>query len=53
MAKRALQCGLGTSAEVDQARAERETAEAQPPLLEADITRLSHAIGVLAGSFPE
>ncbi|MCH3719012.1 RND transporter, partial [Campylobacter lari] len=35
-----------------QARAERETAEAQPPLLEADVARFSHAIGVLAGGFP-
>ena len=35
-----------------QARAERETAEAQPPLLEADIARFSHAIGVLVGGFP-
>lgn len=48
----ALQRGLGTSAEVAQARAEREAAEAQPPVLEAAIARLSHAIGVLAGGFP-
>ena len=52
LAGRALQRGLGTTAEVMQARAEREAAEAQPPLLEADIARLSHAIGVLAGGFP-
>ncbi|MFC3656413.1 TolC family protein [Xanthomonas hyacinthi] len=52
LAERAQQRGLGTSAEVAQARAEREVAQAQPPLLEADIARLSHAIGVLAGGFP-
>lgn len=52
LAERASQHGLGTSAEVAQARAEREVAEAQPPLLEAGIARLSHAIGVLAGGFP-
>lgn len=52
LAERALQRGLGTSAEVALARAEREAAEAQPPVLEADIARLSHAIGVLAGGFP-
>lgn len=52
LAERALQRGLGTSAEVAQARAEREAAQAQPPLLEADVRRLGHAIGVLAGGFP-
>ncbi len=52
LAERALQRGLGTSAEVAQARAEREAAEAQTPVLEAAIARLSHAIGVLAGGFP-
>lgn len=52
LAEKAMQHGLGTSADVRQARAERESAEAQPPLLEADILRLSHAIGVLAGGFP-
>lgn len=52
LAERALQRGLGTSAEVAQARAEREAAQAQPPLLEADMRRLEHAIGVLAGGFP-
>ncbi len=44
--------GMGTLADVMQARAERKTAEAQPPLMEADIARFSHAIGVLAGDFP-
>jgi NodT family efflux transporter outer membrane factor (OMF) lipoprotein len=52
LAEQALQHGLGTSVEVAQARAEREGAEAQPPVLEANIARLSHAIGVLAGGFP-
>ncbi|MQT88051.1 efflux transporter outer membrane subunit [Pseudomonas nabeulensis] len=52
LAQRALQRGLGTTADVMQARAEREAAQAQPPVLEADIARLSHAIGVLAGGFP-
>lgn len=52
LAERALQHGLGTSAEVAQARAEREAAQAQPPLLEADVRRLGHAIDVLAGGFP-
>ncbi|OZI35871.1 RND transporter [Bordetella genomosp. 1] len=52
LAERAHRNGLGTLADVTQARAERETAEAQPPLLEADIARFSHAIGALAGGFP-
>jgi NodT family efflux transporter outer membrane factor (OMF) lipoprotein len=52
LAEQAHRGGLGTLADVTQARAERETAEAQPPLLEADIARFSHAIGVLAGGFP-
>lgn len=52
LAEQAHRSGLGTLADVTQARAERETAEAQPPLLEADIARFSHAIGVLAGGFP-
>jgi outer membrane protein TolC len=51
LAERALAQGLGTSADVAQARAERETAQALPPLLDADIARLSHAIGVLTGGF--
>ncbi|SAI65374.1 outer membrane efflux protein [Bordetella ansorpii] len=52
LAERALRGGLGTPAEVAQARAEREAAQAQPPVLEAAVARLSHAIGVLAGGFP-
>lgn len=52
LAEQAYRSGLGTLTDVTQARAERETAEAQPPLLEADIARFSHAIGVLAGGFP-
>ncbi|WP_323370430.1 TolC family protein, partial [Pseudomonas helleri] len=52
LAERAHLSGLGTLADVTQARAEREMAEAQPPLLEADIASFSHAIGVLAGGFP-
>lgn len=52
LAERALRRGLGASADVMQARAEREMAQAQPPVLDADIVRLSHAIGVLAGGFP-
>ncbi|WP_296559294.1 efflux transporter outer membrane subunit [Rudaea sp.] len=51
LAEHALRQGLGTSAEWAQARAEREAAEAQPPLFEAEIGRWSHAIGVLAGGF--
>ncbi|VVE81387.1 efflux transporter outer membrane subunit [Pandoraea sputorum] len=52
LAQRAFAQGLGTSAEVAQARAERELAQAEPPRLQADIEQLSHAIGVLAGGFP-
>ena len=52
LAGQAHRMGLGTLADVMQARAERETAEAQPPLMEADIARFSHALGVLAGGFP-
>ncbi|MGE8659273.1 MAG: efflux transporter outer membrane subunit [Achromobacter sp.] len=52
LAEQARRSGLGTLADVTQARAEREMAQAQPPLLEADIARFSHAIGVLAGGFP-
>ncbi|CAM3947979.1 NodT family efflux transporter outer membrane factor (OMF) lipoprotein [Kerstersia gyiorum] len=52
LAEQAYRMGLGTLADVTQARAERETAEAKPPLMEADIARFSHAIGVLAGGFP-
>nr|WP_314364375.1 efflux transporter outer membrane subunit [uncultured Achromobacter sp.] len=52
LAEQAHRGGLGTLADVTQARAEREIAEAQPPLREADIARFSHAIGVLTGGFP-
>ncbi len=52
LAEQAHRSGLGTLADVAQARAERQMAQAQPPLLEADIARFSHAIGVLAGGFP-
>ncbi|WP_312206638.1 efflux transporter outer membrane subunit, partial [Pseudomonas kuykendallii] len=52
LAEQAQRSGLGTLADVTQARAEREMAEAQPPLLDADIAHFSHAIGVLAGGFP-
>ena len=52
LAEQAQRRGMGTLADVMQARAERKTAEAQPPLMEADIARFSHAIGVLAGGFP-
>ncbi|HEX7815004.1 efflux transporter outer membrane subunit [Dyella sp.] len=52
LAERAWRRGLGSSAELAQARAEREAAQAQPPLLEADVLRSSHAIGVLVGGFP-
>lgn len=52
LAERAQGGGLGTQADVTLARAERVAAQAQPPLLEADIARFSHAIGVLAGGFP-
>ena len=52
LAEQAQQRGMGTLADVMQARAERKTAEAQPPLMEADIARFSHAIGVLTGGFP-
>ncbi|WP_084656233.1 efflux transporter outer membrane subunit [Pandoraea norimbergensis] len=51
LAERALAHGLGTSADVAQARAERETAQALPPQLDAEAARLSHAIGVLTGGF--
>lgn len=52
LAQRAFAQGLGTSADVAQARAERELAQAQPPRLRVEIERLSHAIGVLTGDFP-
>ncbi|MBQ0218777.1 efflux transporter outer membrane subunit [Alcaligenes faecalis] len=52
LAQRALNRGLGTEVEFLQARAEREYAEAQPPVFQADIAKLSHAIGVLVGGFP-
>lgn len=52
LAEQAHRSGLGTLADATQARAERAAAEAQPPLLEADIARFSHAIGVLTGGFP-
>jgi NodT family efflux transporter outer membrane factor (OMF) lipoprotein len=52
LAEQAQRTGFGTLANVMQARAERELAEAQPPSMEADIARFSHAIGVLAGGFP-
>ncbi|CAB3823591.1 Toluene efflux pump outer membrane protein TtgI [Achromobacter dolens] len=52
LAEWAHRSGLGTLADVTQARAEREAAEALPPLLDADIARFSHAIGVLTGGFP-
>lgn len=52
LAEQAQRSGLGTLADVTQARAEREMAEAQPPLLHADVARFSHAIGVLTGGFP-
>ncbi len=52
LAEQAQRSGLGTLADVTQARAEREMAAAQPPLLHADVTRFSHAIGVLTGGFP-
>ncbi|MGO3742714.1 MAG: efflux transporter outer membrane subunit [Kerstersia sp.] len=52
LAEQRYQHGLGSQADVMQARAERETAAALPPLLEADIARFSHAIGTLAGGFP-
>ncbi len=44
--------GLARQSELLQARAEREMAQAQLPILEADIARFSHGIGVLAGGFP-
>lgn len=44
--------GLARLSDLLQARAEREMAQAQPPLLEADMARFSHNIGVLAGGFP-
>ncbi|KAF1004741.1 MAG: Solvent efflux pump outer membrane protein SrpC [Luteibacter sp.] len=52
IAERAWHAGLGTEADYRQARAERESAEAQPAQLEAGVARLTHAIGVLAGGFP-
>lgn len=52
LAERSHRAGLGTLADVTQARADREVAEAQPPLLEADIARFSHAVAVLSGGFP-
>lgn len=46
-----LRSGVGTSLGMTQARAEREMAEAKLPALEAEIIRLTHAIGVLTGGF--
>ncbi|MBB3344575.1 efflux transporter outer membrane subunit [Luteimonas sp. RC10] len=52
LAEQAHRSGLGTLADVALARAERATAQARLPVLEADIARLSHALGVLTGGFP-
>lgn len=52
LAERAARHGLGTTADVAQARAERELAQARLPELQGDQARLAHAIGVLTGGFP-
>lgn len=52
LALRAARHGLGTDADVAQARAERELAEARLPELQGEQARLVHAISVLAGGFP-
>lgn len=52
LAEQAQRMGFGTLADVLQARADREAAEAKSPLMEANIARFNHAIGVLAGGFP-
>lgn len=52
LAEQAQRMGFGTLTDVLQARADREAAEAKPPLMEANIARFNHAIGVLAGGFP-
>jgi outer membrane protein, multidrug efflux system len=52
LAEQAHRSGLGTLADAALARAERATAQARLPGLEADIARLGHALGVLTGGFP-
>lgn len=52
LTERLLEHGLATGHEVSQARAERELGEARLPALQADATRLRHAISVLAGGYP-
>jgi NodT family efflux transporter outer membrane factor (OMF) lipoprotein len=53
LSRRAFAAGLGT--EVDMARAEAAVhlSEAQLPTLEAGVARMTHAIAVLLGRFPE
>lgn len=52
LTERLLEHGLATGHEVSQARAERELGEARLPALQANATRLRHAIAVLAGGYP-
>ncbi|AOK27590.1 RND transporter [Burkholderia ubonensis] len=52
LTERSERHGLGTSFEVAQARAELELAQAVLPPLQANVARLTHAIGVLTGGFP-
>lgn len=47
-----FQRGLGTDLEVEQARTQVETVQAELPALNAQVARLSHAIAVLVGHFP-
>lgn len=52
LAVKAYSHGLGTAAEVAQARAEREINQARVPEFAGEAERLMHAIGVLIGDFP-
>ncbi len=53
LASLAVERGLGTRQELLQARAEREAADAVPPLLDAQVARMMHALGVLLGGYPQ
>lgn len=52
LVERSRRAGTGTDFDVSQARAELEANQALIPTLRAEIARMAHAIGILAGGFP-